>query len=173
MVMITITMNAMVIAIMITKWKQSLIVLLALSLSCATAGEFWQERDEQHVQSKLPLADVVINDKTIQVELATTRQTQSYGLMNRFILPENQGMLFVFEQTQPLSFWMKNTKIPLDILYFNEHGVLVDFAEAVPCLQDHCPSYPSKAPGKYVLEIGKGERKRLGIEIGDQLKKID
>lgn len=167
------TTNVMVIAIMITNWKKKSVALLALSLSFATAGEFWQERNEQHGQSHLPLADVVINDKTIQVELATTPRTQAYGLMNRFILPENQGMLFVFEKTQPLSFWMKNTKIPLDILYFDAEGTLVDFAEAMPCLNDPCPSYPSKAQGKYVLEIGKGERKRLGIEIGDQLKKVD
>lgn len=158
---------------MITNWRQKAIALLVLSMSFATAGEFWRERTEQHGQSHLPLADLVINDKSIQVELATTPRTQAYGLMNRLILPENQGMLFVFEKTQPLSFWMKNTKIPLDILYFNAEGVLVDFAEAVPCLNDPCPSYPSKVDGKYVLEIGKGERKRLGIEIGDQLKKID
>lgn len=158
---------------MITNWQKKVMVLFALSLSCATAGEFWQEHNEQHSQSHLPLADIVINDQTIQVELAATTRTQAYGLMNRLILPENQGMLFVFNQTQPLSFWMKNTKIPLDILYFDENGTLVDFAEAVPCLNDPCPSYPSKVQGKYVLEIGKGERKRLGIEIGDQLKKID
>ncbi len=166
-------MNAIVIAIMIINWKQTSVVLFALSLSFAAAGEFWQERNELHGQSQLQLADVVINDKTIQVELATTPKTQAYGLMNRFILPENQGMLFVFEKTQPLSFWMKNTKVPLDILYFNAEGILVDFAEAEPCLKNPCPSYPSKAPGKYVLEIGKGERNRLGIQIGDQLKKTD
>ena len=168
-------MNAMVIAIMTINFKRTSAVLLgfALAISVVNAGEFWQEKDALHGQSQLPLADVMINDQTIQVELATTPRTQAYGLMNRLILPENQGMLFVFPKTQPLSFWMKNTKIPLDILYFNAEGTLVDFAEAVPCLADPCPSYPSKAPGKYVLEIGKGERKRLGIEIGDQLKKID
>lgn len=166
-------MNVMKGVTMSINWRQLPIAVLALSLSFSVAGEFWQERNEQHGQSHLPLADVVINDKTIQVELATTTRTQAYGLMNRLILPENQGMLFVFDQTQPLSFWMKNTKIPLDILYFDADGVLVDFAEAVPCLNDPCPSYPSKVQGKYVLEIGKGERKRLGIEIGDQLKKID
>lgn len=146
---------------------------LALSLSISVAGEFWQDKNEQHVQSQLPLADVVINGKTIQVELAQTPQSQRYGLMNRFILPENQGMLFVFKSVQPLSFWMKNTKIPLDILYFDSKGILVDYAEAEPCLKDPCQSYPSKTSGQYVLEIGKGERKRLGIELGDQLQKID
>lgn len=168
-------MNAMVTVIMNIKnfIKKSVFSIALLSLSISVAGEFWQEKDAVHGQSQLPLADVVINDKTIQVELATVPKTQAYGLMNRYILPENEGMLFVFEKVQPLSFWMKNTKIPLDILYFDDKGVLVDFVEAVPCLKDPCPSYPSKFPGKYVLEIGKGERERLGIEIGDQLKKID
>lgn len=175
MAMIMTMMTAMVIVIMnINRAKKLSLFLFAISISSMSiAGEFWQEKEAVHGQSKLPLADIVINDQTIQVELATTPKTQAYGLMNRYILPENEGMLFVFEKVQPLSFWMKNTKIPLDILYFDDNGVLVDFVEAVPCLKDPCPSYPSKYQGKYVLEIGKGERERLGIELGDQLKKID
>ncbi len=175
MAMTMIMMSVTVIVTMSTNRmkKLSLLLVSLLSTSFAIAGEFWQEKETVHGQSQLPLADIVINDKSIQVELATVPQTQAYGLMNRYILPENEGMLFIFDKVQPLSFWMKNTKIPLDILYFDDNGTLIDFAEAVPCVKEPCPSYPSKFPGKYVLEIGKGERERLGIKIGDQLKKID
>lgn len=166
-------MNVMKVVIMSINLVRTIGAALSLVMSVAFAGSFWEETNEQHGQSQLPLANVEINGQRIQVELALTPKTQAYGLMNRFILPENQGMLFVFGKVQPLSFWMKNTKIPLDILYFDENGVLVDFVEAEPCTVDPCKSYPSKFPGQYVLEIGKGERKRLGIEVGDQLKKID
>lgn len=175
MAMIITMMNAVMTVIMSIKCRNKALLLVCalITLSFSFASDFWQERNEVHGQSQLPLADIIINDHVIQVELATIPKTQAYGLMNRYILPENQGMLFVFDKVQPLSFWMKNTKIPLDILYFDDKGILVDFAEADPCLKDPCKSYPSKFSGKYVLEIGKGERKRLGIEIGDQLKKID
>lgn len=169
-------MNAMMSVIMITNIKKHSIVLfglIALLLSVSFAQDFWQAKNENHQQSQLPLATLSINGRVIQVELALAPKTQAYGLMNRLILPENEGMLFVFSKEQSLSFWMKNTKIPLDILYFNQDGVLVDYAEAIPCVADPCPSYPSKALARYVLEIGKGERARLGIELGSQLEKID
>lgn len=167
-VMKSVTMNINIL-------KASLLIsaLSVFTFSHAVAETFWQPTNETHGQSTLPLADVVINDNVIKVELATTPRTQAYGLMNRYILPENEGMLFVFDHMQPLSFWMKNTKIPLDILYFDEEGVLVDYAYAEPCTADPCPSYPSKHLGQYVLELGKGEMDRLNIKVGDRLKKID
>lgn len=172
MTMITIVMMSAIMTKRILKTVWPLLGAMAL-LPSAMAQSFWQPLDEVHPQSHLALATVTINDQPIRVELATKPHAQAYGLMHRYILPENQGMLFVFDKMQPLSFWMKNTKIPLDILYFDNEGVLVDYAEAIPCLEDPCPSYPSKAPGQYVLEIGQGERARLGINIGDRLKKVD
>jgi uncharacterized membrane protein (UPF0127 family) len=65
---------------------------------------------------------------------------------------------------------MKNTRIPLDILYFDDGLTLVSMAEnARPCVADPCPSYPSEAPARYVLELNAGTARSLGVEKGDRL----
>lgn len=100
----------------------------------------------------------------IDVEIADTPEEEQRGLMFRTELPKNQGMLFVFSEPQPLYFWMKNTKIPLDILYFAADGSLVSTATMEPCLADPCPSYPSAAPARYALEVNKGYIAEHGID---------
>jgi uncharacterized membrane protein (UPF0127 family) len=80
-------------------------------------------------------------------------------------------MLFVFEDVKYLSFWMKNTYIPLDMIFVDKDLRIVDTKEDVqPCLQeDICPSYPSKQPAKYVLEVNAGFIQQNGIRVGDIL----
>lgn len=82
----------------------------------------------------------------------------------------DQGMLFVFPREQPLAFWMKNTLIPLDILYFDAQLRLVSVARNVPpCKSAVCPSYPSAGPGQYTLELNAGVAETLGVRRGDAL----
>lgn len=145
-----------------------LLSILFLSLSSVNA-ELYREIQRKHHQSGLPLAMMQVGEEPVKVELATTEEAQIRGLMERMIMPRNMGMLFIFEDLKPRSFWMKNTKIPLDILYLDDQGVIVDIIQAEPCKHDPCSSYPSRAPAKYVLELNAGMAEVFGVGIGDSL----
>ena len=84
--------------------------------------------------------------------------------MNREELPENQGMLFVFESTRILSFWMRNTFIPLDIAFIDDAGKIVDIQRMEPL--DESKSYTSAAPALYALEVNAGWFAKNTIKVG-------
>ena len=114
---------------------------------------------------------VVLKGERFSVELAETREKQALGLMFRDSLPDDHGMLFIFPVASMQSFWMKNTRIPLDIFYFDEELRLVSVAEnALPCRTPRCPGYPSTGPAKYVLELNAGKAAELGAGAGDVLE---
>jgi uncharacterized membrane protein (UPF0127 family) len=113
---------------------------------------------------------VVFGGKTFGVELATTSEQQALGLMFRDSMPADQGMLFIFPNEAPRSFWMKNTRIPLDIMYFDKNLKMVSIsADTPPCRVARCPSYPSTGPAMYVLELNAGMASELGVVVGDRL----
>lgn len=114
---------------------------------------------------------VELRGERFQVEVADDHDERQRGLMFRDVLPEGTGMLFLHDQQQPLGYWMKNTKIPLDILYFDADRRLVSVSRGVPpcSLGDRCPPYPSRAPALYVLELNAGQADRLAVEKGDEL----
>ena len=112
---------------------------------------------------------VVINGNKINVEIADEPQEQSLGLMHRQVLEENRGMLFIFDNAQIRNFWMKNTLIPLDMLFISKDLVIVDIIEAKPCKEDPCSIYSSKNPAKYVLEVNKGYSDKKGVHTGDKV----
>jgi len=113
---------------------------------------------------------VELGGKSFAVEIADTREKQALGLMFRDEMPADQGMLFIFPNEAPRSFWMKNTRIPLDIMYFDKDLNMVSIsADTQPCRVSRCPSYPSIAPAKYVLELNAGTASELGVGPGDQL----
>lgn len=136
-------------------WRCLLLMMLVHPLvACATERMPWVE----------------LKGQRFVVELADTDASRERGLMFRDALPEDQGMLFVFDQTQPLAFWMRNTRIPLDILYFDDDLKLVSMAEGVPpCTTQQCPSYPSDAPARFTLELNAGLARQLGARRGDAL----
>jgi len=114
---------------------------------------------------------VVIGGERFSVEIADTSEKQALGLMYRDSLPADHGMLFVFQDEQPRSFWMKNTRIPLDILFFDKSLKLVSASlDARPCRVRRCPTYPSVLPAMYVLELNAGKARELGIGPGDRLQ---
>ena len=114
---------------------------------------------------------VVLNGQRYTVELALEPKDQALGLMFRDELPADRGMLFIFPDQRMRSFWMKNTRIPLDILYFDDQLRLVSVAEnARPCRTPVCSGYPSAGPARYVLELNAGEAARLGVQPGDELE---
>lgn len=119
--------------------------------------------------SGLREGEMRVSGQPIVVELALDGYSQAKGLMFRESMPENAGMLFMFEKTQPLSFWMKNTLIPLDIIYITETGDVVNIVTAEPCKIKNCPSYPSASSAKYVLELNAGRANELGLKAGDNI----
>jgi len=110
-------------------------------------------------------------DKTFQVEVADTQEERTRGLMHREVLPEDQGMLFVFPEEGIYSFWMKDTLIPLDIIWIDKVGKVVYMQEnALPGKGLFPPSYTPQAEALYVLEIGAGQAKKAGWGIGTMLE---
>lgn len=116
---------------------------------------------------------IQIGSKKIKVEIAQNNEQHQYGLMNRTRLPENEGMLFIFNNDQQLSFWMKNTLIDLSIAYINRSKTIVDIQEMKATNQlmiGEIPSYPSSKPAMYALEMNSGWFKKNKIKIGDKLQ---
>ena len=114
---------------------------------------------------------VVLKGERFTVELAESSEEQALGLMFRDSLPEDHGMLFLFPGEARRSFWMKNTRIPLDIFYFDAERKLVSVSENTPpCRTQRCPSYPSTGPAQYVLELRAGKAAELGARPGDELE---
>ncbi len=106
----------------------------------------------------------------VYVEIADEPHELNQGLMFRENLELDRGMFFVFDDERTLSFWMKNTLIPLDMLFVDADFRIVDIKENVPpCKEDPCPSYPSKKPAKYVLEVNAGFVLKNDIKIDDMV----
>ncbi len=126
----------------------------------------------QQVQ-KLPVsAQVNINGQTIRLEVARTSEEQSIGLMNRTDLAKDRGMLFVFSPPRPVSFWMKNTLIPLDMVFMSNGVVKYIGTQIPPCAGDPCPSYgpEPKIDIDGVIELRGGRAAELNLKIDDRLK---
>lgn len=113
-----------------------------------------------------------INGNRFTIEVANTPELRERGLMFRREMPADAGMLFIHDETSPIAYWMKNTYIPLDILYFDEQFKLVSAQLNVPPCGDQvqCPNYPSDAPAKYVLELNAGIAEKIKLKKNDQLK---
>ena len=105
----------------------------------------------------------------VNVEIADDNYERQQGLMFRESLNENNGMVFVFEDENFQSFWMKNTLIPLDIIFIDKNFKIVDIKNAMPCNEDPCAAYDSAKPAKYVLEVNGGFAAKNSIEAGDKV----
>ena len=115
---------------------------------------------------------VTINDISYYVDLADDDNERAMGLMYRKEMANDEGMLFIFPDTEYRAFWMKNTLIPLDILYFDQNRKLINVIENTPPCKNtttRCPNYPSNRPAKYVLEINAGLSQKHGFKAGDEM----
>ena len=138
--------------------QQLLACLLSTMTGCAVAAP------------QAPAPAVELHGQRFSTELATDEGSREHGLMMRTQLPADHSMLFVFPDAQPRWFWMKDTLVPLDILYFDAHRKLVSMQlDVPPCKADPCPTYPSDAPATYVLELAAGTARRIGARTGDAL----
>jgi uncharacterized membrane protein (UPF0127 family) len=131
---------------------KTLVAVAALLLSGCAASADWVE----------------LGGQRYAVEIAHTDAQRERGLMFRDALAAGHGMLFIHVRQEPQAYWMKNTRIPLDILYFDEaHRLVSQQRDVPPCtLGDACPPYPSDAPARYVLELNAGEAARIGLSEG-------
>ena len=100
-----------------------------------------------------------------EIEIASSEQKREQGLMYRDSLGQNQGMLFIFPQAEIQAFWMKNTRMPLDIIYIGPDQKIVSIAANAQPYDE--TSLPSEGPAQYVLEIAGGSCAELGISTGD------
>ena len=105
--------------------------------------------------------------KTIDIEIADDDYQTQTGLMYRDSMEEHQGMLFVFPKADYHSFYMKNTKIPLDIIYIDANKTIVSFQKNAKPFDEN--SLPSEKPAKYVLEINAGLSDKWNLEVGDKI----
>lgn len=130
-------------------------VFLSLLSGCASGGA-WVE----------------LAGNRYQVEVADDDAERARGLMFRDEMPADRGMLFIHPAEEPQAYWMKNTRIALDILYFDHARKLVAQQRDVPpcTLGDRCPSYPSNAPARYVLELNAGQAAKIGLKDGAELR---
>ena len=104
----------------------------------------------------------------LNIEIAANEEERRVGLMNRSSMPADHGMLFVFDKTQPVAFWMKNTLIPLDMLFIDESGTVKSIKTNATPLS--LTPIPSGEPVRYVLELNGGAAARYDAKIGDRLE---
>lgn len=112
-------------------------------------------------------AVTTLGGEDIFLEVAETSRQQALGLMYRDALPSDRGMLFPLGQPRPVSFWMKNVPVPLDMVFVYQ-GQIVDVIEAPPCTADPCPTYgPGNQLVDQVIELRAGRAAELGLAPGD------
>jgi uncharacterized protein len=153
------------------------LLLLAMVAAC---GDREAERSTEAAPPPVQWerAEIAIRTATdsipLQVEISETDEQRAYGLMNRSSLPETSGMLFVYEAAQPAegSFWMFNTRIPLDIAFLDGDGTIVSIRQMEPCASPYpqwCPSYEAGAPFQHALEVNLGWFERHRVAVGDRV----
>jgi uncharacterized membrane protein (UPF0127 family) len=146
---------------MIKKFIGTVICTISLlSANQAFAGE-------KEMLCSNPGAKVSINSKQLNLRIACTREQLTKGLMNVRDLPDNTGMLFVFRDEQNLTFWAKDTYIPIDIAYLNNILEIVDINTLKPLDET---IIASRRPASYALEVSAGWFSKHNVKVGDRLE---
>jgi len=113
------------------------------------------------------ISSIKINDNFLKVEIVSSKEKRALGLQGRDSLPKKQGMLFVFEKQAQVSFWMKDTTIPLSIAFIDESGLIRKIQDMDPLsLKRHSSQFPVK----YALEVNQGWFDENGIEVGNKVE---
>ena len=153
-------------------WGLALVLLLVFVAGCGGANGGQDAAAGKKANSnKADLSTVTIDASggkkvEVLVEIADSPLERERGLMYRTALGEDRGMLFVFPDEQPLSFWMKNTEIPLSIAYIDSKGRIMDLLDMKP-LDDEPPHYTSSKPVQYALEVNQGFFEERGVKVGN------
>jgi hypothetical protein len=140
------------------------LLLITLAIACSCSGE----PDLKPVDSGTPSTAVLsVAGRDVTVELAITTTQRNRGLMHRPSLPADHGMLFLFPDTEPRTFWMRDTLIGLDIVFLDEDGTVQNVEEAPPGVER--PGFSSRRPARFVLEMVRGWCREAGLEAGDRI----
>jgi uncharacterized membrane protein (UPF0127 family) len=141
--------------------KKKLLLILALFLIFCSG----QAVKNKFIKVYLP------DGFSVTAELALTDEERQQGLMFREKINDDQGMLFIFEDEGVYSFWMKNMRFPIDILWLDAQKKIVHLESRVPpCQSDPCPSYAPDAAAMYVLELKSGGAEKHGLKLYDRLE---
>ena len=152
--------------------RNSALLMLALA-ACTQPAAPSQPAATAQTQPTTPVTPrIVLPDGfPVTVEIAADDDTRTQGLMFRDHLADDRGMIFHFPETGEYAFWMKNTLIPLDMVWIDEAHRIAHVAHDVPpCKADPCPSYPPNARARYVLELAAGVAAKHHLKDGDALR---
>jgi uncharacterized protein len=135
--------------------------LLSLFFSLTAAMTFAQ------VNKELPLSELKIQGHSLKAEVAKDNETRMIGLMNRFSLKPDHGMLFIFKEPAMIGMWMKNTYVPLSVAFVDEKGVIINIENMKPQTLD---THNTNAPALYALEMKLGWFDAKGIKSGAKIE---
>ena len=151
----------------------TLALVFLLAIGCSNPGPVGTttNADPAPVPSATGPRVIFPDGFVVAVEIAADDERRAQGLMYRDRIDPGHGMLFLFPQENVLSFWMKNTRIPLDMIFIDSQRRIAGIVEnAAPCKFDPCPSYGTNDISRYVLEVGGGQAKAHGLKKGDVLQ---
>jgi uncharacterized membrane protein (UPF0127 family) len=120
--------------------------------------------------AELPTMELKVGGHRLVAEVAANSETRTTGLMNRFSLKPDHGMLFVFDAPQPLAFWMRNTYVPLSIAFIDANGRILNIDDMAPRTDD---THPSKGAALYAVEMKKGWFADHNVRAGDRVEGLD
>jgi uncharacterized protein len=138
----------------------------ALALAALIASMSASAQPVDGKPQSLPITTIRVGPHPVAAEVAATPDQRTIGLMYRFSLPADHGMLFVFPEPQPLSFWMRNTYIPLSIAYIDVEGRILNVVEMAPRSD---ATHPSRGEALYALEMRKGWFADKGVGPGTRV----
>ncbi len=113
---------------------------------------------------------IYFNNSCIEAELSVTREEMTMGLINRTSLPENGGMIFVFDERCINKIWMKNMSIPLDVIWLDDKGTIIHIDKNVMPCDEYCQPFGPELCSKYVIEVNGGYSDRYNVNVGDNVK---
>lgn len=130
-------------------------------------------QSNMNLGQNLPIsAQAKIGDQLVCLEIAQTPRQQQIGLMYRTSLAANRGMLFPYNPPRKVRFWMKNVRIPLDMVFLRDGEVMYVAANVPPCISWECPTYGPDLLIDQVIELRGGRAAELGVEVGDRINFI-
>jgi len=132
-----------------------------------------KEEKQEENESSISKVEILNQEDTViivEVEIADTKELRALGLSGRKELGDYQGMLFIMDEEDTHSFWMKDMEIELDLLYINTQGKIVDiFENQKPCTSTFCPTIQSPYESKYILEVIGGFVETNRIDVGNEV----